>query len=375
MTNKKKDLTTVVSQRKLFSIWKLILPVVIGLGMVAFMFWKDTEKGDLALIWNSMHFTTGTWFCLALAFLFIFGRDFGLSWRFRALTNKQLSWKNAYEVDMLCEFASCVTPSAVGGSSFGMIFLNTKGIEFGRAAALMVTTLFMDELFFVIFCPIVALLTPVNEIFGSAETGFSFGIRLTFWLIYTGIFIWTTILFTGLILRPQWIKSVIGRVFRWRILRRWQDQANSLGDNIVATSKDLRNRSFRFWIEIFIATVLSWFSRYLVVNALFFGFIPGSESWQWVIFARQLVIWVVLMIGPTPGGSGISEWLFSECYGDIIPSVGMALVLAVIWRIVSYYLYLLIGAVIVPGWLKNSLEKFHPNVLGKRKRALSVNSE
>ena len=69
------------------------------------------------------------------------------------------------------------------------------------------------------------------------------------------------------------------------------------------------------------------------------------------------MIWVVLMVSPTPGGSGLSEWLFSEYYGDIVPTVGMALVLAICWRIISYYIYLAIGASIVPSWLKNTLEK------------------
>ena len=50
---------------------------------------------------------------------------------------------------------------------------------------------------------------------------------------------------------------------------------------------------------------------------------------------------------PYTGGSGLSEWLFSEYYGDIVPTAGMALMLAIMWRIISYYLYLGIGVAIV----------------------------
>ena len=104
-------------------------------------------------------------------------------------------------------------------------------------------------------------------------------------------------------------------------------------------------------------TALSWTSRYLVVNALFLAFIPQDDPYAWTILARQLVIWVVLMVSPTPGGSGLSEWLFSEYYGDLVSTAGLALILAVFWRIISYYLYLAIGAAIVPAWLKNALDK------------------
>lgn len=343
--------------KSFFSLWKVILPVAIGLGVVAILFWHDAKKENLAEVWHNIHFDARTWICIFLALMFMFGRDFGLSWRFRALTDKQLRWGQAFKVDFLCEFTSCITPSAVGGSSLGMVFLNSQGIEFGRATTLMITTLFLDELFFVIFCPLVILLTPAKEIFASAGISFSHGIELTFWLVYAGIFIWTLILFSGIIWRPEWIRSLLRKIFSWRWLQRWRNQAVSLGNNMVATSIELRKKPFRFWLEVFGGTALSWTSRYLVVNALFFGFLTAADRWQWVIFAREFVIWVVLMVSPTPGGSGISEWIFSEYYGDIVPTAGLALILAIFWRIISYYVYLLIGAIIVPGWIKHTIER------------------
>lgn len=352
---------TEVKEKNLFSIWKVLLPIAIGLGVVALMFWHDARDERLGEIWESIHFTSRTWFCIILAWLFMLGRDFGLSWRFRALTDKQISWKQAFKVDFLCEFTSCVTPSAVGGSSLGMVFLNSQGVEFGRATTLMITTLFLDELFFVIFCPIVILLTPAHEVFSSGDTGFSHGLRFTFWLVYAGIFIWTFILFAGIIWKPRWIKGVLVKVFSWRWLRRWQGSAVTLGDNMVATSVELRKKPFRFWLEVFGGTALSWTSRYLVVNALFLGFLPQDDSSQWVILVRQFIIWVVLMVSPTPGGSGLSEWLFSRYYGDLVPTAGLALILAIIWRIISYYVYLCIGAIIVPGWLRQTISRVKKN--------------
>jgi hypothetical protein len=82
------------------------------------------------------------------------------------------------------------------------------------------------------------------------------------------------------------------------------------------------------------------------VNALFWGFAP--EASPLLIFGRQFVVWVILMISPTPGGSGVSEWLFTEYYGDLLPAAGMAVVLALAWRVVSYYVYLIIGSMLVP---------------------------
>lgn len=350
---------TVSKDKSFFSLWKVLLPVAIGLSVVVYLFYKDAKSENLSEVWNSLTFTPRTWLCVVLAFMFMFGRDFGLSWRFRALTDRQLRWSQAFKVDFLCEFTSCVTPSAVGGSSLGMVFLNSQGIEFGRATTLMMTTLFLDELFFVIGCPLVVLLTPGHEIFSSGGASFTHGIKLTFWGVYSCIFVWTFILFTGIIWKPVWIRKVIGKIFSWKWLSKWQSAANNLGSNMVATSKELRTKPFRFWLEVFGGTALSWTSRYLVVNALFLGFLAQDDPWQWVILARQFVIWVVLMISPTPGGSGLSEWLFSEYYGDLVPTAGLALILAIFWRVISYYVYLIIGAIIVPGWLKNTIQRIH----------------
>lgn len=340
-----------------FSAWKVILPVLIGVGVVVLLFIHDAKKENLSEVWAGIHFDARAIFCIILAFMFMIGRDFGMSWRFRALTDRELPWKSAFEIDFLCEFTSCITPSAVGGSSMGMVFMNTKGIEFGRATTLMMTTLFLDELFFVVACPFIVLLTPSGELFSVGEGAFSHGIRITFWAVYAVLFIWTLILFTGIIWKPFWIKKVLNKVTEWKWLSKWHSNALDLADNMVATGKELRTKPFRFWLEVFGGTALSWTSRYLVVNALFLGFVPSADHAQWLIFAREFVLWVVLNVSPTPGGSGLSEWLFSEYYGDLVSSAGMALILAIFWRIISYYVYLGIGAVIVPGWLKNSVSK------------------
>lgn len=331
--------------------WKISLPVAIGLGVVIWLFHREFNPDVLRTIdWDGR--VVG---CIFLAWLFMIGRDFGLSWRFRTLTDRQLRWGQAIKVNMLCEFTSCVTPSAVGGSAFGMVYLHREGIELGRATTLMMTTLFLDELFFVVSLPMMMLIVPYKELFGFDHTAFTAGLQTVFWIIYAVLFAWTLTLFMGIIVKPYGIHMLINRVFSLRWLRKWRQQADDLGKNMELTGADLRGRPWRWWLETFGGTALSWSSRYLVVNALFLGFAPAAD--QLVVFARQFVVWVVLMISPTPGGSGVSEWLFTTYYGDLIHSAGMALVIALFWRMISYYIYLLIGACIVPGWIRQGLNK------------------
>ena len=338
---------------KTFSVWKVLLPVVIGLAVVALMFWHDAHGENLKGILESVRFDGWTVFCIFLALVCMILRDLGLTWRFRSLTDRKLTWKQAWTVDMMCEFTNCITPSAVGGSSLGPVFLNSEGVGFGRATTLMLTTLFMDELFFVLACPFVVIFTPAGDIFNSSGEGFTFGIKYTFWIVYSMIAVWTFILFMGIIWKPYWIQKLLDKIASLHFLRKWKNNISGLGANMIATSAELRTKPVRFWLEIFCGTAIAWTARYFVVNALFLGFLPETDRYQWIILARQFVIWVVLMVSPTPGGAGLSEWLFSNYYGDMVSTAGMALILAIFWRIITYYIYLLIGVIITPGWLKN----------------------
>lgn len=67
-------------------------------------------------------------------------------------------------------------------------------------------------------------------------------------------------------------------------------------------------------------------------------------------------MWVILLISPTPGSSGVAEFVFSDFLRQFIP-LGLAPALALLWRIISFYPYLFIGAIILPGWLNRVYSK------------------
>lgn len=325
--------------------WKVALATLIGIGVVAWMFSREFNPEAL----NDLHFDSRTVLCLVLAAIAMCGRDFGLAWRFRAITDGELSWRRAFQVDLMCAFTSAITPSAVGGSPAAIFYLTREGISFGRATTLTLTTLLLDELFFVVFCPILVLSLPFDDLFGSGGAVLG-SVRVVFWTVYSVIVAYTGLLYAGILWRPQAVARTLHRLFSLRWLRRWQGGADRMTANMVATSQRVRHCSAKWWLQVFGATIVSWFSRYLVVNALFWGFVPSADGL--LVFGRQFVVWVVLMVSPTPGGSGVSEWLFSNYYGDLIGNVSLALLLAIVWRLFSYYVYLIAGAFLVPRYFK-----------------------
>lgn len=330
---------------------KTLVPVAIGIAVVAVMMARDFDMES----WRAIDWTSASVLCVALALVFTLGRETGLAWRFRVLSDRQLKWKQAFKITMLCEFVSAITPTTAGGSAVSMVFMKREGIDSGRGTALTMTTLFLDELFFVVMCPFIFLLEPASALFGfnSDATTFSFGLKGAFWIVWGAVCAWTIILFLGIFIRPQAVGKVIVGLFGIKWLKRWRPQARKIAEDMAMTGKDIRHRPAKWWIEAVGATFLSWLSRFLVVNALFLAVAPLAD--QLMVFCRQFVVWTLLTVSPTPGGSGVSEWLFTTYYGDMLGGAGSALVIAILWRIISYYLYLGVGAIMVPVWIKNGL--------------------
>ncbi len=324
---------------------KIVMPILIGVAVVMWLFNDEFKPETLQLI----KFDSRLIVALALGVLCIFGRDWGMSWRFRTLTDRDLSWRQSVKVTMLCEFTSAVTPSSVGGGALSMIFLNREGINMGRATTLTLTTLFLDELFFVITCPIVAIFMPNDSLFGFGNDEFTHWLKIVFWIIYAVIFIWTAILFIGILVKPDAVKRMLVGLFSWKPLRRWQPRIINMSNNMVSTSIDIKSRNISWFMRAFAATAVSWVSRYLLVNSLFYGLYPDAS--QLTVFARQFIVWAILMVSPTPGGSGVSEYIFTQYYGDLITGGGIVLILAMFWRLMSYYIYLLIGIFLLPSFL------------------------
>jgi uncharacterized protein (TIRG00374 family) len=92
----------------------------------------------------------------------------------------------------------------------------------------------------------------------------------------------------------------------------------------------------------------------LIANAAIMIFNSLSLADNLMCFARQYVLGIVGMIIPTPGGSGFAEVMFDDFLVEYISQPMAAVVIASIWRLCTYYYYLVAGVIILPQWLGKS---------------------
>ena len=334
----------------------VIYPILIGLGVVIYMIWREFDPN----IFSGITFTWRTLFWLLMAVIFMFGRDLGYIIRIRILSRNDLTWMQAFRVIMLWEFTSAVTPSAVGGTSVAIIYVHKEGIGVGRSSAIVMLTSFLDELYFIVMFPLVILLVGPHELFTVGGSVLTHSLMSFAIIGYALKLFFVIALSYGLFINPRGLKWLLLKIFKIRFLRRWRAGAERTGTDIIASSHEIRHYGFGFWAKACATTFLSWSSRYLVANALIMAFFSVSD--QLLLFARQLVMWIMMLVMPTPGGSGFAEYIFSSYCSDLINvSPGMQLaaaaLIALLWRGVTYYPYLAIGAIIFPRWIRRKFIK------------------
>ena len=334
---------------------RIMYPILIGLGVAGFLLFRGFDAAAFASINWTWH--AGVWSILAVMMMLI--RDLAYMYRIRVLTDYQINWRRSFDVIMLWEFASAITPTIVGGSAVAIFIIHKEIGNLGKSTAIVMVSALLDELFYVIMVPILYFYVGSEQILSIAKSGsieemtFGYGLFYVFVFGYFFILSYSIIILYALFYNHRVIKWVFIKVFSFPYLRKWRQDASNAGDDLIIGSKEIQGKSKDFWFKAGGATLLSWTARFWVVNFLII--IPLTEGLGFadhmLIYARQLVMWVIMLISPTPGGSGLAEIVFTVFLSDKIPS-GLGSSMALLWRLISYYPYLFIGAIILPGWIK-----------------------
>ena len=151
-------------------------------------------------------------------------------------------------------------------------------------------------------------------------------------------------------IKPEIFRFIIVNVTRIKFLRRFREGGLKSAQEIVNSSKILKRYGLKFWCLILLITLAAWISRYLILNSLIAGFIDFPLSQHFEILCKHLVLWVTMLVSPTPGGVGFVEYFFNDFYASTLKDY--TIIVTMIWRLLTFYLYIFIGVIILPGWIK-----------------------
>ena len=335
--------------------WHLWLAASIGLAVIIVMMIREFHVEALEKIELSPRFFLGV---IGAGVLFAV-LNLMLSFRFRHLCHRQLSFVQSFRINVLCEFTSAVTPSAVGGSGLAFIYLNREGITMGRSIFTMFAALLADEAFLAVSSLLLYLLVPSDLLFcmsdeigvgtGTAHELIKGGVHVIFLGSTVVVALWSALLYLMLLHRPGFLGWVLKCCCRIPLLRRFQGKVENFSDEMTMASKEARQEGGKFWLGLMGYTSLAWLSRFAIVVAILFVF--HADGNMWVAWGRQWVMWMISILSPTPGGSGVAELMFRLYYSDFLPDASVAILAAMLWRVIFYYPFLVMGTIVLPRWI------------------------
>ena len=331
---------------------RIIITIALGIGVAGYLLYSELDPEAF----KQINFTYTSAFWIFIAVMAAVTREVGYMYRLRVLSDKRISWRNSFDAIMLWEFSSAITPSVIGGSGIAIFILSKEKLSVGRSTSIVMITAFLDELFYVLMVPLLFLLVGADLLFpehiGTWEVmGIEMGVMQAFWVGYGFIIALITVIMYGIFISPQRFKSLLVRIFTTRLLKRWLRAAYRTGDEIITTSAEMKDKPAMFWARAFGATAVSWTARFMVANFILMAFINLDFAENLVVLSRQLIMWVIMLISPTPGSAGVAEFAFKEFFDGIVP-LGLVAGIAFLWRVFTFYPYLFLGAVILPQWIQ-----------------------
>jgi len=335
---------------KSLSLSKIILPVLIGIGVILYMVFSQFDLNEFSKIkWNSR-----LWSFLGIALLMYVLRHIFYAIRLKILSDEAFTFKHAVELVFIWEFASAISPTSIGGSAVAVFFLSQEKISGAKAVSVVLYTVIVDTLFFLVSLVILYTIFGPTLIRPDMTSMFQ-GYGLTFMLVWLMMFSYGGLLVWGLY-RPRVIKRVLMGLARLPFIKRFRQGLYQIGNDVVITSAELRTKPISFHIKATSLTVGAWIARFITVNFIILALVEmdWNAMEQFLIYARSETMYVITQFSPTPGGSGVLELMFSGFFKDFI-SAGLGSVGALLWRLITYYPYLIIGAFIIPNWIRRVL--------------------
>lgn len=336
------------------NLWKLILPIGIGVSVSAYLIATNLNLEAL----HSVHLSQQLVIGLLLAAVTVICRDAAFMYKVRLSTGNQLSLLKTFQTITLWEFGVCITPK-ISVMPFVLYLLIKSGISSGRSVAVLMLNGFFDNLAFVIVFGVLYFFI------GNDILSFSFvcadleghkimqgirGFADYAWVGYLLILSACTFLGTALFIMPHATKIFFHELAEVKILTRFKSRLIFVGDEIELTANEFKNKPFSFWMKMSVATLINWVSRYMLAVSLFYAFAVTDFSFLTAL-SRQYVLWIFTSIPSTPGASGVAELSFIALNCEFMP-VGLSTAIALVWRLYSYYLYLILGLIVLPKWAK-----------------------
>ncbi len=338
-----------MSRKQPFSVRHLVRYAVqgtaLGLVVTAFIMLFTSDRGTLAQLrdfplWclSVMCAMVGVaWLCAGTR-LWLIARSMGYGFRYRDMLTMGLA----------SEFGVAASPAGVGGAAVRMGYLHRAGVPMHSALTIFAADSVLDTVFFLLLCPItIVVMVHDPSWWGIARDGLKMGPGTPLLLAGGALLILLVIRFWSAIIRR--IDRAVVRVpgsRRFRLPARWRHLQHMLKRTVhrawTGTHFLLRSRPWVLLVSLALSG-MQWVCRYGILPLILFVFHTARNPVPLLLLQGFLFALALLLV--LPGGGGGIELLTTAVLRYFVP-LSLVGVVVLIWRLFTYYLYLLVGGAV-----------------------------
>ncbi len=324
-----------------------ILIILVVLVIVLYFSLKDDYEKIISIIMSMNIF----WFIGAVLLFCLYRVLVGLSvYKLVKINDEDISLFKGIQISLIIPFFHGITPFAGGGQPMEVYYLHKENISITKATNVTVQNFIVYQISLVLM-GFFALI--YNRLFGLFPNN-----TLIKKLVILGVLINLLVLVVSFVLSfgkvinkfilNQGI-NIMGKINIIKDTEKTRDKLNNHLHNFHKNAVKLKNNKRQVMFNIII-NIMGIFFLYMVPYAVFKGL--GIKDLK--IIDAVVSTAYVMTIGsfvPIPGGTGGIEYGFMYFYGKLISgSVLNAAML--IWRFVTYYMAMIIGAVFLSFYRK-----------------------
>ncbi|WP_404473750.1 flippase-like domain-containing protein [Vreelandella venusta] len=243
----------------------------------------------------------------------------------------RLSQRGALGIELASKFALCATPGGSGGAATLLILLSGRGFPPAKGAAIFLIDQGCDLLFFLTMLSGLLLFSLVSDSQWPHQS-------LIQWALIGLAFLATLVTIVMRYLPKLLRTRGVTTVWPNRYQRRWLARRLLRCRQALTVTLALPRITL---LAMMLLTAAHWLMRYSLLYIAVLG-VGGQADWIWT-FLTQMLAMAASQLSFLPGGAGAAE---VGVGGLLLPLMEreQAAAAVLVWRLVSYHLYLAVGA-------------------------------
>ena len=250
-----------------------------------------------------------------------------------------------YKMCAIGKYYDFITPMSVGGEPSQIFYMGHRGLDASSALSVPMARYVASQIAWMIMGILAVVIIIVNHVMDVSVVlviglvGFTLNFLLT-----SGSLL--------LSLSSRIGRTIVGGVLKFlqkiKIIKQYEKQYEKIMgvvDNYQSTMKTYAKNKWKFLYALGVSLAL--FALNYIMPFIIYLALGGTDYSLWL---DMMVISVIIELGssiiPLPGGTGMNELSFTFVFGQMFPE-GTVFWGLLLWRGVTYYIYLLQGIGII----------------------------